>query len=113
MSLSLRVCSRRVHAFCVQRSAAVCVLCCREGEQGTWDLLGGIVTPDNRTAFTVSELKPFTAYSFRVLGVNELGQGAPSNSSYIIKTLRQRELDAIAERAALLFGHVLVKRRGR
>ena len=63
----------------------------REGEDGTWDLLGAVVTPDDRTAFTVSELKPYTAYSFRVLGVNELGQGAPSNASYFIFTHRQRE----------------------
>ncbi|XP_037070696.1 tyrosine-protein phosphatase 99A-like isoform X1 [Pollicipes pollicipes] len=61
----------------------------REGEAGTWSLLGATVTPDNRTAFTVHELRPYTAYSFRVLGVNDLGQGTPSEPSYFMVTLRQ------------------------
>lgn len=47
------------------------------------------MTPDNRTAYEIIGLKPFTAYSFRVVAVNAIGPSEPSPASYIMLTLRQ------------------------
>ena len=85
----------------------------REGEDGTWDVLGATVTPDQRTAYTVNELKPYTAYSFRVLGVNDLGQGTPSNASYFIFTHRQRESGPPVSKATSLCFSVTFPSNGR
>lgn len=61
----------------------------REGEKGQWDVSNGLMTLDNRTHFQVIGLKPFTTYSFRVLAVNAIGVGEPSQPSHFIITLRQ------------------------
>ena len=37
----------------------------------------------------MTELMPFTIYSFRVLAVNSLGISPPSKESYYIVTLRE------------------------
>ncbi len=41
------------------------------------------------TAFTVANLRPFTVYSFRVIGVNRIGASPPSLPSYHMMTLRE------------------------
>jgi receptor-type tyrosine-protein phosphatase gamma len=41
------------------------------------------------TAYTVSNLRPFTVYSFRVIAVNRIGASPPSLPSYHMMTLRE------------------------
>ena len=41
------------------------------------------------TAYTVANLRPFTVYSFRVIGVNRIGASPPSLPSYHMMTLRE------------------------
>ena len=72
----------------------------REGEDGRWTnemTEDGEVnndvseTNDNKTRYTVVELKPFTTYSFRVVAVNAMGRSKPSRVSYYMLTLREGE----------------------
>lgn len=64
---------------------------CRVGENGGWDQAATIRTKDNATTFQVSNLLPFTVYSFRVIAINELGRSPPSKESYYFVTLREGE----------------------
>lgn len=63
----------------------------RIGENGDWTSSGyeDLITPDNRTNITVTNLQPFTVYSFRITAVNALGQSIPSKESYQTVTLRE------------------------
>lgn len=61
------------------------------GENGEWDSVNGIRTPDNKTSFEVGKLQPFTVYSFRVVAINANGASLPSKESYYMVTLREGE----------------------
>ncbi|KAK9718919.1 Fibronectin type III domain [Popillia japonica] len=61
----------------------------RVGEDGSWNVADGILTPDNKTSFQVVGLHPYTVYSFRVLAVNAMGASLPSKESYYMVTLRE------------------------
>jgi len=61
----------------------------RIGEVGEWDQLPQIHTNSSITSYQMTELMPFTIYSFRVLAVNSLGISPPSKESYYIVTLRE------------------------
>lgn len=67
----------------------------RVGEDGDWAVhgvdgsLGTIETPDNSTVFQVSDLQPFTTYSFKVTAVNSMGKSKHSKESYYMLTLRE------------------------
>lgn len=61
----------------------------RIGESGEWDQLPQIHTNSSITSYQMTELMPFTIYSFRVLAVNSLGISPPSKESYYIVTLRE------------------------
>ncbi|XP_067128847.1 tyrosine-protein phosphatase 99A-like isoform X4 [Centruroides vittatus] len=65
------------------------VIFLRVGEKGQWDLRKGIKTPNNHTRFQVTNLEPFTVYSFRVVAVNAIGGSEPSKESYYMVTLRE------------------------
>ncbi|KAK8381218.1 hypothetical protein O3P69_008230 [Scylla paramamosain] len=60
-----------------------------KGEDGLWDVDNGQATETNATQFTVTNLQPFTVYSFRVVAVNALGMSQPSIKSYYMITLRE------------------------
>lgn len=63
----------------------------RMGEESDWasDTIG-IRTPDNRTAYQVTGLEPFSVYSFRVIAVTSTGMmSIPSKESYYMVTLRE------------------------
>lgn len=61
----------------------------RVGEDGEWNIIDGILTPNNFTSYQVTSLHPFTVYSFRVVAVNEMGASLPSKESYYMVTLRE------------------------
>lgn len=61
----------------------------RVGEDGDWNENIGILTPTNQTNFKVTNLHPYTVYSFRILSVNGMGPSAPSKESYYMVTLRE------------------------
>lgn len=63
----------------------------RVGETGAWDEIAEIHTNGSRTTYVVTNLLPFTVYSFRILAVNRLGMSLPSKESYYICTLREGE----------------------
>ena len=62
----------------------------REGEEGEWSEKP-ITTSDNQTSFVISDLQPFTAYSFRLTAVNGIGSSEDGIASYPIITLREGE----------------------
>lgn len=64
---------------------------CRVGETGAWDEIERIHTNGSRTTYVVTNLLPFTVYSFRIVAVNRLGMSHPSKESYYICTLREGE----------------------
>ena len=62
----------------------------REGEDGTWDADSSILeTGNNATVYRVTDLQPFTTYSFRVTAVNGMGRSSHSKESYYMLTLRE------------------------
>lgn len=48
-----------------------------------------LVTQDNRTSFHITNLQPFTIYSFRVIAKNAIGLSHPSDPSFNMITLRE------------------------
>ena len=58
---------------------------------GPWDLQNEVTIPDNRTTFNVTGLLPFTAYSFRIFSINNVGRSLASDPSYPMVTHRERE----------------------
>ncbi|CAB3361379.1 Hypothetical predicted protein [Cloeon dipterum] len=66
------------------------IISIRVGEDGGWDEdMSGIETSDNKTFYTVANLRPFTVYSFRIIAVNALGPSKPSKESFYMVTLRE------------------------
>ncbi|XP_058837647.1 contactin-1-like [Topomyia yanbarensis] len=61
----------------------------RIGENGAWDQVEPIFTQSGKGSYQITELEPFTVYSFRVIAVNELGRSPPSKESYYFVTLRE------------------------
>lgn len=61
----------------------------RVGENGPWDQVPQINTKSNITSYQVTNLIPFTVYSFRLRAVNKLGISPPSKESYYIVSLRE------------------------
>lgn len=77
-------------SFWIHRIRLNCAtLCFRVGEDGKWNDIDGISTPNNESSYQVSGLKPYTVYSFRVLAVNAMGTSKPSKGSYFMITLRE------------------------
>ena len=62
-----------------------------EGEDSSWsdDHHRVIKTNSSDTSFAVSQLNPFTVYSFRVTAVNGVGNSGQSSPSYRMVTLRE------------------------
>ncbi|XP_043212409.1 tyrosine-protein phosphatase 99A-like isoform X1 [Amphibalanus amphitrite] len=60
----------------------------KEGEEGDWSE-EPIITPDNMTSFVISDLQPYTAYSFRLEAVNGIGSSESGIASFPIITLRE------------------------
>ena len=44
------------------------------------------------TKYTVTQLQPFTVYSFHIAAINHVGRSRPSKNSYPAITLRERKL---------------------
>ncbi len=62
----------------------------RVGEDGEWDdESAAMLTETNATVYQVTNLQPFTTYSFRVTAVNGMGQSGHSKESYYMLTLRE------------------------
>ena len=61
----------------------------RNGEDTDWTDTVTVHTGSNSTVYSVSGLKPFNVYSFRVSGVNGVGQSPESEESYYMITLRE------------------------
>ena len=66
----------------------------RVGENGDWDTSNGIMISDNRTVFQVTNLQPFTVYSFHVVAVAPSGPSIPSKESYYMVTLREGKISS-------------------
>jgi receptor-type tyrosine-protein phosphatase gamma len=45
----------------------------------------------NGTSVQITDLQPFTVYTFRVSAVNALGPSPPSLTSYALATMREGE----------------------
>jgi receptor-type tyrosine-protein phosphatase gamma len=60
-----------------------------EGERTEWTTYVTVNTAAADTVYTVANLRPFTVYSFRVIGVNRIGASPPSLPSYHMMTLRE------------------------
>ena len=60
-----------------------------EGEDSDWDSHEVFTTSSPQTIFNVTDLQPFTVYSFKVTGVNEIGASNESLPSYHMMTLRE------------------------
>ena len=43
------------------------------------------------TKYTVTQLQPFTVYSFHIAAINHVGRSRPSKNSYPAITLRERK----------------------
>ena len=61
----------------------------RAGEETPWEEGSVIETGNNVTLFQVTDLTPFTTYSFRVFAVNRNGKSKPSQDSFYMFTLRE------------------------
>ncbi|XP_044256979.1 tyrosine-protein phosphatase 99A isoform X2 [Tribolium madens] len=61
----------------------------RVGENGEWNVIDEILTPNNESSYQVTSLHPYTVYSFRVVAVNAMGASQPSKESYYMVTLRE------------------------
>ena len=48
-----------------------------------------VTTDTAETSFNVTELQPFTVYSFKVTAVNKIGASNESTASYHMMTLRE------------------------
>ena len=60
-----------------------------EGEDTDWETHEVITTTSEETSYNVTDLQPFTVYSFKVTGVNSIGQSNSSGPSYHMMTLRE------------------------
>ena len=60
-----------------------------EGEDTDWDNHEVITTNTEETSYNVTDLQPFTVYSFRVTGVNSIGASNSSGASWHMMTLRE------------------------
>ena len=60
-----------------------------EGEDTDWDHHEVFTTNTPQTIFNVTDLQPFTTYSFRVTAVNGMGRSSHSKESYYMLTLRE------------------------
>ncbi|KAK9890031.1 hypothetical protein WA026_008838 [Henosepilachna vigintioctopunctata] len=61
------------------------------GEDGEWNTMNGIQTMTNESSYQVTDLGPYTVYSFRVVAVSAMGASQPSKESYYMVTLREGE----------------------
>ncbi|XP_065165511.1 tyrosine-protein phosphatase 99A isoform X2 [Atheta coriaria] len=61
----------------------------RVGEDSEWEVIDSILTPNNASTYQITNLHPYTVYSFRVIAVNGMGSSAPSKGSYYMVTLRE------------------------
>jgi receptor-type tyrosine-protein phosphatase gamma len=59
-----------------------------EGEGADWAEHLIVTTSSADSTFTVTELRPFTVYSFKVTAVNKIGRSNESQASYHMMTLR-------------------------
>jgi len=60
-----------------------------EGEGADWSTHRVLTTKTADTTFTVTDLHPFTVYSFKVTAVNKIGPSNQSQASYHMMTLRE------------------------
>ena len=60
----------------------------RIGEDTDWAEAEEVRTGNNSTVFTVTDLEPFSVYSFKVHAINKVGPSPESEESYYIITLR-------------------------
>ena len=60
-----------------------------EGEETNWSKHEVLQTKSAETSFTVTDLQPFTVYSFKVTAVNKIGLSNQSIPSYHMMTLRE------------------------
>jgi len=60
-----------------------------EGEETEWSSHEVIQTKSDDTSFNVTDLQPFTVYSFKVTAVNKIGLSNQSLPSYHMMTLRE------------------------
>lgn len=65
------------------------IIISRVGEEGEWNVIDEILTPSNQSSYQVTNLHPYTVYSFRVVAVNAMGASQPSKQSYYMVTLRE------------------------
>lgn len=54
-------------------------------------MIEAFLTINNGTTYKITNLKPYTVYSFRILAVNGMGASVPSKESYYMVTLREGE----------------------
>ena len=67
----------------------------RQGEDTSWGDSNMVETGNNRTVFTVTDLHPFTVYSFKIIAVNGMGRSLESKESYYMITLREGDFPCL------------------
>ncbi|XP_037087919.1 protein sidekick-2-like [Pollicipes pollicipes] len=67
------------------------IILTRRGASGPWPGVdAGQLEVSGQTNATVTDLTPFTVYTFRVVAANDAGYSEPSDASYPVQTLRER-----------------------
>ncbi len=69
---------------CLDRNGIITSYIIQYGEGNTRDM--SITTPSSATTHLITDLKPFTEYTFTVTGVNSAGSGSFSSASQVTRT---------------------------
>ena len=73
---------------CIEQNGIITSYDIQYGQRSTRDMM---ITTSSATSHTISDLLPFTYYTFRVAGVNSEGMGPFSSETELIRTNEDSE----------------------